>query len=559
MDDKNIYILGIHIGHDRCAAIIRNGEIVASIAEERLDRVKYSPGDEIPMLSIRTVLDISNLDPNQLDAIALTSSGILISDEFTDACYEEVTQFIKIDRDRFHIVGHHIAHAYAVYYTSPFERCAIMIADGAGDMLSEYKCEAESYYLANDGTITPFFQKYQSMPVKYGSPACDFRYDFMMPESKKMNISIGRKYEQITKLIGFSFGQAGKTMGLAPYGKPLCKSYIERLGMNHSLQRSDYLEHLSHCISTIKDTFKNKVEQHKSDIARDIQNLTEILLMKCIEEFSELTDNDNICLSGGVFLNCVANSKIIEKQFFKKHFFTPASGDDGQAIGAAFCIFNQVFGGTHRPHRHSPYLGKSYTLEECEFAARKLGLTYEQFQEEELLIDYVARQLAADKVIGVLKGRSEIGPRALGNRSILANPRSKNMKDHINHDIKFREDFRPFAPVVTYDDVQTYFRLNEESPHMLLTAQVQLEQCDKLPAVTHVDMSARIQTVKKEDNNFLYRLLKRFEHYSGIPVLLNTSFNTAREPIVESPDNAVSTFINSGLDILLMENIIIEK
>lgn len=559
MGSKYNAIIGIHIGHDRCAAVIKEGIVAASIAEERLDRIKYSPGDLLPTESISCVLKIAQIKPNEISAVAVTFGGLVFTRSILRSWQLEVMAYFEIEESQIHFVGHHLAHAYAVYYTSAFDETAIMIADGAGDMLNEHQCEAESYYLAKDGNIELFFARTQSMPTKYGSPLTEYRGDYMFDSESKLPIGIGRKYEQLTKLIGFTFGQAGKTMGLSPYGTQLIAHLPETLGMKHTLTRGDYLKQLDEQQLASGQPYNMFIQQNKANIAKDIQTMTEQLLLSCIEELAQKTQTENLCLSGGVFLNCVANKKVLDSQYFKNVFITPASGDDGQAIGAAYFVHNKVFKGTVSKRRFNPYLGPEYTNKECMRAATKLKLEFKQFDETEILIDQLTDALIKDEVFGLLQGRSETGPRALGNRSIVASPFGQHMRDHINSNIKYREDFRPFAPMITEEAAATFFEIDCESPYMLLTCHVRPQYREMLPAITHVNGSARLQTIRQSDNPFLHRLLTVFGTKTQIPVLLNTSFNTAREPIVETPFDALRTLKESSLDGVILEHIWVSK
>lgn len=559
MSVNSLIILGLHIGHDRCAAIVKEGKIVAAIAEERLDRIKYSPADTLPELSITAVLKMAKCPAKNISTVAVTFSGILIDEALLDIWRLEISQYLLIDEARIQFVGHHLAHAYAVYFTSPFDNAAIMIADGAGDMIDEYECEAESYYEANRSVINRVFVQPQQMPAKYGSPLSDFRHDYMVEHQKKLSIGIGRKYEQVTKLIGFQFGQAGKTMGLSPYGQPLIKDLPDTMGMAHTLTRHHYLRKIDSIRKQNNQTYKEFLKVHRADVAKDVQLMTEEMLLSCIKELSTKTQSNNLCLSGGVFLNCVANKKILDAGYFKQVYMMPACGDDGQAAGAALYIYHQVRN-AHKPLDYfCPYLGLNYTNEDAINIAERVSLKHKQFQSEDALIELLANKLHIGQVFGVVRGRSELGPRALGNRSILASPLIESMKDHINKDIKYREDFRPFAPMVSAEAVSEFFEFEGESPYMLLTCMVREKYRDLLPAITHVDGSARVQTVSRQQNPFIHKLLTKFGEKTGFPILVNTSFNTAREPIVESPKDACRTLINSGLNGVIVENVWIER
>lgn len=552
-------IVGIHVGHDRCAALIKNGKLIASIAEERLDRVKYSPADKLPTLSINYVLGLANAVVDDVDIVAVSFSGVPHSEKVLRTWKLEIRRYFNIDESRILFVGHHLAHAYAVFYTSQFDDSAIMIADGAGDILNNGESEGESYYIAEEGKINLLYCRSQAMPTKYGSPLCEYRADYMCEDEMSLPISIGRKYEQVTKLIGFKFGQAGKTMGLAPYGNKTIDLELDSQGMEHSLNRGDFLLELDQLRIEQNETYDEFITKHKSDIAKSIQEITEQLLLKCIADLARATNRKNLCLSGGVFLNCVANKAILASKHFENVFITPTCGDDGQAIGAAYYAHSRLIGEPLEQSVFMPYLGKAYGEREYIEAIQKQRLPYLAFESEFELVDFLIEKLLSNAVIGIHRGRSESGPRALGNRSIIANPMSKTVKDHINHNIKFREDFRPFAAMVTQESAAKYFEIEGASPYMLLTGHVKSEFIHRLPATTHVDGSVRLQTVTKQSNPFIYALLSYFGDKTGFPILLNTSFNTANEPIIETPDDALNTLNKSNLDGVVLGDVYIAK
>lgn len=310
-------------------------------------------------------------------------------------------------------------------------------------------------------------------------------------------------------------------------------------------------------IRSRKDHF-SFVSAEGKDLAYTIQRFTEDALVSLVKNLAKKYGIYKFCLSGGVFLNCLSNHKILEKADIEDVRIFPAAGDDGQAIGCALHVFRQRTQENVKPQIHLPYLGLSYSDEFVEKHIKSKNIKAIRYSDKEL-VDKLADLIANGKIIGVFRGRTEVGPRALCHRSILADPTNPNMKDILNKRIKHREEFRPFAPVTTYEDQFNIFDLKADSPFMLLATTVKKEYQDIIPSVTHVDKTARVQAIKREEEPFLYALLRRFEDIKGIPVLLNTSFNLAGQPIVELPDIAIQTFLRSSLDVLVLNNYLICK
>lgn len=555
---KNI-VLGIHIGHDRCAALVNNGSVISAIAEERLDRVKYSPSDTLPTHSINYVLNNASIKSCEINLVIITHSGGLLNAEIEDAWQKETSALLGVSRENIHLINHHLAHAYMAFYTSPFDNAAIAVADGGGDLVNEELFEAESYYLGNKDNVENIHSRCQENTIKCGTSLAGHRYDYILPENRFKKISLGKKYEQITYLNGFRFGQAGKTMGLAPYGKSYIPYKIEVLGLDVNLSYGHYLEELHSRYLESNIPYSQFIRLHSADIAYDMQNALTQALIELMRNFQKITKEKNLCLAGGVFLNSVANYKILQNSGFKNVYIPPPAGDDGLAIGAALWGYIVKLKKNVSRNYFCPYLGTKYTFESIHELLKKSNYNFLFFKDKNQLAEKIAFLLNKGNVIGVLNGKTEIGPRALGNRSILASPLIKEMKDHINQRIKYREDFRPFAPVVLEDKANKYFDISQPSPYMLFVVQV-LEQFRKsLIGITHVDGSARIQTVNKKQNNFISSILEEYEILSGYPILINTSFNTASEPIVESPRDALMTYRNCELDFLIIENFLISK
>lgn len=559
MQSSRRVALGFHIGHDRSAALVIDGKVVAAIAEERLDRRKYSTSDAIPMRSVKYVLDMTGLKPDQVSDIAFTHAGCPVTAEIEENWRKEILAALAMSDRPVTMLGHHFAHACAAFYTSPFHKAAIAVADGAGDIPSDARCEAESFYTADDYQITPVAQRFQNNTIKYGTALAVERFDYMPPSIRACQISIGRKYQQVTQMIGFRFGQAGKTMGLAPYGRAFLPFRPSVEGFQMDLRYGDYLDRLDEEQRRSGLAYSEFLRRNRADIAFDIQDFISATLVDFLRHLRQVTGLSSVCMAGGVFLNCVANGRILKESGFDDLYVVPAAGDDGLALGAALHAYHARDRQRRVPGPFSPYLGRCYDDGDAVKLARRYGYPFHQFDNEAEMASVLAELLAEGKTAGLCRGRTEIGPRALGHRSILASPLVPTMKDHINKDIKYREDFRPFAPMVKAEAAQLFFDLPVSSPYMLLTAPVQPDHRAHLVGITHVDWSARIQTLSRSDDTFLHALLEAFEVLTGYPVLINTSFNTADEPIIETPENAFSTFRQTALDLLVFNRTLVHK
>jgi carbamoyltransferase len=320
----------------------------------------------------------------------------------------------------------------------------------------------------------------------------------------------------------------------------------------------DLLEEIDTDIKLKHTSYDEYKKTYKKDLAKTIQDFIENTIISFIENVYERYPNKNLCLAGGLFLNCVLNHKILEKTKFENVHIVPAATDDGQSIGAAFYLYKKLQLGKINNSNISPFLGLSYSNDEIFHELNRFNFSFKKLSDEQL-INETAKLLGHGFVCGMLRGRSEMGPRALGHRSILANPSTREMRDHINRYVKHREVFRPFAPIVKKEQEFKYFDLQATSPYMLFTAKVKSLYRDKLQAIAHVDGSARVQSIDKNEDEFLYGLLSEFEKISGFPILLNTSFNLPGEPIAESPRDALNIFGKLNLDFLVLENYLIVK
>jgi len=573
-------VLGVHIGHDRSAALVKNGRLIAHIAQERLDRVKMSSGSGIPFRAVTAALAQTGYTIHDVDAVGFTFENCVVDRlaawfEEQLACYYDLPKITTIP------VSHHVAHAWSAFALSGFRRCAVLVCDGAGDFIklegqdSPSGMEGESLFLAEGDRLELCERRLQSfLHDIYDRP---FLYNAsQMPDVfAKESVSIGRKYEQFTYFIGFGYEQNGKTMGLASYGRPLVDTRRWPVAdFGYSLTLSDILREIEEVAAAASMSIGAFLRLHRADAASTVQRFTEEALLGLARYTKRVLGEPKLCMSGGVFLNCIANHKIAQTGLFTELFAMPACGDEGHAVGAAFAVNVMMKGRSTKPTNLAssvsdlqspdseippvlPYSGLSYDRSNIEAAIARNNLTHE-WLDDDALAEEVAAMIEKGQTIGVLRGRSEMGPRALGHRSILADPRSPLMKDHLNARVKFRESFRPYAPMVLAEYAADMFDLARPSPFMLFACDVRPEYKDLLPAVTHVDGTARVQTIDAEEP-FLRALLMAFYRRTGIAVLLNTSFNLAGEPIVETPEDAIRAFLACGLDALVLEGAVITK
>lgn len=549
--------LGIHVGHDRGACLIKNGKVVAAIANERLDRVKHSQSLEIPYKSIDALLSFTNITIEDVSVIGLSAVAIEGSN-IKDLYYKDFFTHYNCEHKPFYFVHHHDAHAYSTYYSSGFNKSLVFVFDGGGDFFDS-KQESESIYLANDGLVTPIDKRLQNMAVRHMKDPINHMYPYMPNYVGNLEMSLARKYSQITHMLGFGFGQEGKTMGLASYGESLIDfSTMNYSDLNFSLTYKDMLKEF-HVFQKVSDkSYKEYLFDERENIASTVQCFIEKAVISLIKHYTEKYNIKNICLAGGLFLNCLTNHKIIEMCNLDNVFILPSAGDDGQALGCAYYAYISQFGFENKFDITLPYLGLSYEDSEMKKAIISKNLSYSYYNDEELA-SRIAQYIVDNKIIAFHRGRSELGPRALCHRSILANATNAEMKDILNNRVKHREPFRPFAPTVAEEDQFVYFDLKMPSKYMLLATTVKEQYRSKLAAITHIDNTARIQSISEEDDSFLHHLLLKVKDISGFSVILNTSFNVAGQPIVESPLDAINTFLETDIDILVLGNFVIDK
>jgi carbamoyltransferase len=581
-------ILGISaFYHDAAAALLRDGRIAAAAQEERFTRKKNDP--DFPRHAINACLRQAGLASQELDAVVFYDKPILkfarVLETYLAVAPRGWRTFPAVMSnwlgEKLDLRGairkelpelradcavlfteHHQAHAASAFYPSPFAEAAILTVDGVGEW------------------ATTTIGRGRGREIR-------------LLEEVRFPHSLGLLYSAFTSYCGFRINSGEyKLMGLAPYGEPryadAIRANLVDLKSDGSFRLNmDYFDFLGGTTMTNGRFHRllggpprggeEPIEQRHMDAARSIQLVCEEMMLRLARRARDVTGCDNLCLAGGVALNCVANGRILREKIFGRLWIQPAAGDAGGALGAALAAWhsreertpaaNDSMGGA--------LLGPEYSESEIEAALKGHHAAYSRCSDDGLL-EATARMLANEKVVGWFQGRMEFGPRALGNRSILGDARSPRMQSAMNLKVKFRESFRPFAPVVRRERVSDYFELNEDSPYMLLVAPVQgrlrrpwpagrsgfdLLQAalSTIPAVTHVDYSARLQTVTREVNPRLYDLLLRFEQTTGCGVLINTSFNVRGEPIVCTPDDAYRCFMNTEMDYLIMGNFVIER
>jgi carbamoyltransferase len=580
-----VNILGVSaFYHDSAACLVRDGEIIAAAQEERFTRQKHDAG--FPRNAIQYCLAEAGLSAGGLDCVAFYEKPFQKADRlfstylavaprgissFLKAAPSWVKQKIWIKqllRDELRFDGpilfpeHHESHAASAFFPSPFAEAAILTADGVGEWAT----------------------------TTVGRGASD-RVELL--RELRFPHSLGLLYSAFTYYLGFRVNSGEyKVMGLAPYGEPRFRDLILsevldlksdgslRLNLNHF----DFLAGLTMTNRSFARVFggprrepESELTQRHFDVARSLQAVTEEAMLRMSHFAHEVSGSRNLCLAGGVALNCVANGRILREGPFEEIWIQPAAGDAGGALGAALLAWHQYENQprrstSDRDSQKASLLGPSYDAREF---LQEQRIRHVQMQDPDLM-PHVARLLEAGKIVGWFNGRAEFGPRALGNRSILADPRRATMRETLNRKIKFRESFRPFAPVVLRERVADYFDLKKPSPYMLLVARVNsaVERADgspvdvparlksvhsAIPAVTHVDGSARVQTVDAEENPRLHRLLQEFEKITGCAVLVNTSFNVRGEPPVCTPEDAYGCFIGTEIDYLVLGDCIVDK
>ncbi len=583
--------------HDSAACLIKDGEIIAAAQEERFTRKKHDPG--FPSKAFMYCISEAKLNLEQIDHVVFYDKPFLKFERLLetylafapsgfksfsasmplwikDKLFQKhtiINELKKISKNidwknKILFSEHHLSHAASAFFPSRFKKAAILTMDGVGEW------STTSLALGENNQIKVI---------------------------KEINFphSLGLLYSAFTYYTGFKVNSGEyKVMGLAPYGEP---KYVKKIkdnlihilddgSFNLDMSYFDYCTGLTMTNEKFNNLFGRKptepeaiLTQFEMDIASSIQKIVDEVVLKLSKNIAKETKSENLCLAGGVALNCVANGILLKENVFKNIWIQPASGDAGGSLGAALASYYMMLGNTRKtPSKldtmKGSYLGPEYSEKETKIRLDKSGAIYKKFSESKI-IDLTADALKKGMAVGWMDGRMEFGPRALGARSIIADPRSKDMQKNLNLKVKYRESFRPFAPSVIYEDVSTWFDLKQESPYMLIVADVKKSKqrkmtkkeenlfgIDKLnvsrseiPAITHVDYSARVQTVHKETNIRYHKLIKKFKEITGCPILVNTSFNVRGEPIVCTPEDAFKCFMGTELDILVIGNYFLKK
>ena len=590
-------ILGISaFYHDSAACILKDGKIIAAAQEERFTRKKHDPN--YPHNAVEFVLDYANLKLSEVNCIVFFEKPFLKFERlletyvafapkgFTsfakamplwikDKLFQKNFLFNKLkqhDRnyesdENIFFSDHHLSHAASAFFPSPFEEAVILTADGVG----EWATTTVAVGAGND---------------------LDIKKEIHFPHS------LGLLYSAFTYYTGFKVNSGEyKLMGLAPYGNPIYEDKIRKLvdiKEDGTFRLDQKFFNYATGLTMTNNKFHNlfgqkprnpqneKITQFHMDIAASIQKITEEIMIKLTRAIRDEFNIKNLCMAGGVALNCVANGKILKEKIFDNIWIQPAAGDAGGSLGAALALWHIEKGKKRiinsKDDMNGSYLGAEFKQEEIEKELNSIGAKYVTLNYEDL-INKTSEILSNQKAVGWFQGRMEFGPRALGGRSILGDPRSENMQKNLNLKVKFRESFRPFAPSVLREDLSQWFDMDVDSPYMLLVADIKSEKkikmtddqkklfgIDKLnikrsgiPAVTHVDYSARVQTVDKDTNRRYYDLISKFKQKTGCPVIVNTSFNVRGEPIVNTPKDAFNCFMGTDLDFLVIGNCILYK
>jgi carbamoyltransferase len=577
MSQKPSYILGINAyDHDVSACLLRNGEIAFAIAKERITRLKHASGfyQEV----INYCLDAEGIRLDDVDLVVRNCYVLPVDDLEQRLIHMEMPLYLsepereqakhhplfRAQSNKVVNISHHLAHAYSGFAACPFDEGVVMVVDGVGgyraDVMEQVPPGSDTVPLARESESYYRFSGSQLEPIKkvWLEPTRGFLSDefYHMP-------GLGAVYSRVSTYVFGDWNKCGELMGLAPYGRPnAVKPFLEM--ENGELKVTPWPAEYDQPW-LVETTQERKWEaspsmKHWEDLAWQIQDDTERVLVARAKWLRETTGAKNLCIAGGVGLNCVANGVLARESGFENVWIQPAAGDDGIAIGCAYYGHLAV---QKQPRTHvirHAFFGKPYHDQEIKDAASKrmVRMVSSAVVSPDVCKE-TAKILADGKIIGWFQGRSEFGPRALGNRSILADPRTPEMKDILNSRVKHRQPFRPFAPIVLKERADEIFLGPGDSPYMLMAKHVAPEWKDKIPAIVHVDGTARVQTVDEETNPVLYRLLKEFDALTGVPVLVNTSFNIKGEPIVETPQDAIECFLGTGIDYLILHDTVMSK
>jgi carbamoyltransferase len=575
MTKKHTYVLGLNTyDHDVSACLLRDGEIAYAIAKERITRRKHATG--FHKEAVDYCLEAEGIAFDDVDLVVRNCYILPVEEMEQRLAYQDMPAFLSEDEraqaatdplyltrsDKVVTISHHLAHAYSAFATCPFEEGALMVVDGVGS----YSADVTEVYPPSDET-TPLARESESYYRFRGCEIETLRKVWLEPSRGVLSDEfynmpgLGALYSRASTYVFGDWNKCGELMGLAPYGRAGAMPSLMGLANGALSVPAWSAEFNRPWLADSGDKWEaSPAMPHWEDLAWRVQDDTERVLLARAVWLREATGAKNLCLAGGVALNCVANGRIAREAGYENVWIQPAAGDDGVAIG---CAYYGHLALQKKPRsfvmRHA-YVGREYTEEDVRAVAdrRLVRLATRSAASTDICRD-TAQVLAEGHVVGWFQGRSEFGPRALGNRSILADPRTAGMKDHLNARVKHRQPFRPFAPIVLAERAHEIFADHRESPFMLLAEHVRPEWRERIAAIVHVDGSARLQTVRQEHNPRLYGLLKAFDALTGVPVLLNTSFNVKGEPIVETPQDALECFLATGIDYLAIHDRLISK
>ena len=574
MPKQHTYVLGLNTyDHDVSACLLRDGAIAFAIAKERITRNKHASGFYKEVIDY--CLQAEGITLDDVDLVVRNCYLLPVPEMEERLVYFDAPGFLpefergeaakhplyRSGQDKVVSISHHLAHAYSAFAVSPFEEGVVMIVDGVGS----YQSDVMEAYPASDAA-TPLARESESYYKFKGTELECLKKVWMEPDRGFLSDEfytmpgLGALYSRASTYIFGDWNKCGELMGLAPYGR--------HEQVKHLLELTDGKLQVPRWTGDFKQPHifdgssweKSPSMRHWEDLAWRVQDDTENVLLARARWLRETTGAKNLCMAGGVALNCVANGRVAREAGFENVWIQPAAGDDGIAIGCAYYGWLEILKQRRSFVMDHSYVGKPYSEQEAASALQKflVRIQVDARRSDNVCRD-TAKLLADQRVIGWFQDRSEFGPRALGNRSLLADPRKPEMKDILNSRVKHRQAFRPFAPIVLAERMKDVFEGEEDSPFMLIAKPVRPEWRDKIPAIVHVDGTARVQTVREATNPMLYRLLKEFEALTGVPVLINTSFNIKGEPIVETPEDAVACFLNTGIDNLILHDTVVTK
>jgi carbamoyltransferase len=574
MPKQHTYVLGLNVyDHDVSACLLRDGVIAYAIAKERITREKHATGFYKEVIDY--CLEAEGIVFDDVDLVVRNCYIMPVQEMEERLTYQDMPGFLppperqaaeqhpifRISSDKVITISHHLAHAYSAFAASPFEEGAVMIVDGVGS----YRTDAMEALPRTD-SASPLARESESYYRFSGANLECLKKVWMEPDRGVLNEEfynmpgLGALYSRASTYVFGDWNKCGELMGLAPYGRrEQFKHLLDLEGGQLKVPRwnADFKQPF---LLDGRDWENHTSMRHWEDLAWRVQDDTENVLLARTRWLRETTGTKNLCLAGGVALNCVANGRLAREGGFENVWIQPAAGDDGIAIGCAFYGWLEILKRQRSFVMEHAFVGRHYGDHEVVSALQKplVRIQVNAVNSDDICRD-TAKLLADQKVVGWFQGPSEFGPRALGNRSLLADPRRAEMKDILNSRVKHRQAFRPFAPIVLAERMTDIFEGEEDSPFMLIAKAVRAEWRDRIPGIVHVDGTARVQTVREATNPKLYRLLKEFEALTGVPVLINTSFNVKGEPIVETPQDAVICFLTTGIDILVLHDTLVSK